>query len=152
MPIKNKQEQSKYFRKWYIKNKEKTCERIKNYKKGNPEKVRKWSKDYYWRNKKKIYEKYSKNSDFKYTHYKCSARGRNIIFLLTKDEFKSIWNKPCFYCTSHENINGIDRIDNTQGYFLTNCTPCCVICNKMKGKLSKSLFIMQAKRIANNMP
>lgn len=32
-------------------------------------------------------------------------------------------------------INGIDRIDNTCGYILGNCVPCCKHCNFAKGKM-----------------
>jgi hypothetical protein len=37
--------------------------------------------------------------------------------------------------------NGIDRKDNSVGYILENCIPCCFPCNKAKGGMSYDEFI-----------
>lgn len=39
------------------------------------------------------------------------------------------------------NANGIDRKDNSVGYILENCIPCCFPCNKAKGGMSYDEFI-----------
>lgn len=36
--------------------------------------------------------------------------------------------------------NGIDRKDNKKGYILSNCLPCCKICNFAKKSMSYKLF------------
>jgi hypothetical protein len=58
-------------------------------------------------------------------------------------------SKNCFYCKAepiqkcswvgYDNdfvYNGIDRVDNSKGYEINNCVPCCIICNKSKLDLS----------------
>lgn len=44
-------------------------------------------------------------------------------------------------------IFGIDRTDNSTGYILENCIPCCDICNYMKNDLSKDKFIYKISKI-----
>lgn len=97
----------------------------------------------------------------KYLKYKCNARYRNINFDLTKEEFKLIIDKNCYYCNQnpistdygHKSYygtyksNGIDRIDNDKGYFFDNCVPCCFGCNRLKGTLDVKSFIDRIKKI-----
>ena len=59
--------------------------------------------------------------------------------------------KPCHYCGTtpikpHREdssflYNGLDRFDNNLGYVESNIVPCCFICNKMKGVLTKEDFM-----------
>lgn len=78
-----------------------------------------------------------------------AKKERNIEFTLSKEEFKNIVSKNCIYCniipqqisrpggernTGNFLYNGIDRINNSKGYILENCVPCCGICNSIKGK------------------
>jgi len=44
-------------------------------------------------------------------------------------------------------INGIDRIDNHQGYVYGNVVTCCAQCNYAKGCLSYADFIQWAGRV-----
>jgi len=44
--------------------------------------------------------------------------------------------------------NGIDRIDNKQGYKMENCVPCCQNCNWMKKSLTEQEFLNHIKQIA----
>lgn len=92
-------------------------------------------------------------------HYKVSARNRGHSFELTRDEFKSIIVLSCHYCGSEakervfKNLagsfsrNGIDRVDSSQGYVLSNCVPCCRRCNEMKKDTKKHEFLAQVKAI-----
>lgn len=88
-----------------------------------------------------------------YGGYKRNAKAKNLKFSLTLDEFKYLTNQNCYYCgiipsTKRSNrryngdfiYNGIDRVDNTKGYMLNNCVPCCWTCNKMKSSLSADEF------------
>lgn len=81
--------------------------------------------------------------------YKNGAKKRNITFNLTKDQFRNLTDKNCAYCgtppnvtkknskdNTARNMNGIDRVDSHTGYELSNCVPCCKICNYMKHELS----------------
>ncbi len=88
-----------------------------------------------------------------YENYKKNAFKRGYKFKLTKEEFKNIVTKPCFYCgqqgtqtkRSKQNngafqYTGIDRYDNTKGYEKENCVPCCKTCNMMKGSMTPLEF------------
>jgi hypothetical protein len=107
---------------------------------------------------RKSYRTYTKNAQ------KC---GREFSLIL--EEFIHIIIQDCFYCDGkpklfnayfnsegelHEHYknkdsvsvnsanvytNGVDRIDNSRGYLLDNCVPCCWDCNQMKG--GKSIYI-----------
>jgi hypothetical protein len=92
---------------------------------------------------------------------------RGLDFLLTREEFRQLTSQNCYYCNSEpskifyntaslteeakENSgyvhNGIDRIDNTKGYILDNCVPCCITCNRMKFTLSQQEFIEHIRKI-----
>jgi hypothetical protein len=84
-----------------------------------------------------------------YRTYQLKARKRQLPFELAKDEFFRLTQKPCHYCGdtlsnyfelrysrgSHAGeprcgdgfaYNGIDRVDSSQGYTLSNCVPACV--------------------------
>jgi len=97
--------------------------------------------------------------------YKKKAKYREIEFSLSKEEFKDITNKNCFYCGTlpHQKqrsgrrlngryiYNGVDRVDNNIGYIMENCVPCCGICNKMKRDISKEDFLNKIKEICENL-
>lgn len=98
-----------------------------------------------------------------FVSYQGQARRRKIGFNLSKDEFKKITSQNCFYCgnvptNEYKNkcwngsykYNGIDRIDNTQGYIKDNIVPCCFICNIMKGQMSLNQFKEHINQIVSN--
>jgi hypothetical protein len=66
-----------------------------------------------------------------YKIYLKGANSRNISFELSEVEFSEIINQSCYLC-GLAGINGIDRFDNSKGYLLENCRPCCGHCNLMK--------------------
>ena len=85
---------------------------------------------------------------YKYSKYKRSARLRSLVFDLTLNEFSEIVSQPCFYCGELQDAcNGIDRVNNKCGYMKNNCVPCCKICNKMKGTMAKTEFIIKCQQI-----
>ena len=89
-----------------------------------------------------------------FSSYKKSASSRGYDFLLTKEDFMKIIDKPCVYCGSEKSMErkpnkgvnggfmytGIDRIDNSKGYEKGNVVPCCWVCNRAKGTLSDKEF------------
>lgn len=87
------------------------------------------------------------------------AYGREHKFELTILEFINIVKQPCFYCGNTNDIkrsgkyglraNGVDRVDNTIGYIISNCVPCCKLCNFMKRDLTASQFIQHARKIVD---
>lgn len=85
----------------------------------------------------------------KYSHFKCAAIKRGINFDLTNDDVLNICEQKCFYC-GKERCLGIDRLDNSKGYTIDNCVPCCGCCNKMKMGLEPNFFLEQIEKIHNN--
>lgn len=84
-----------------------------------------------------VCEKLSRNNKYKtdkgiFKRYKSDAtrRNRNYSFDLTFEQFSAILNKPCFYCGDMG--RGVDRVNNSLGYSVNNCVPCCKKCNEIK--------------------
>ena len=95
-----------------------------------------------------------------YAAYQKSAMKRNYSFELSKEEFKDIITQPCIYCgaslTQEKRKNGangtfkytgIDRYDNSKGYSIDNCVPCCSICNRIKTNMPIEKLEEQLERI-----
>ena len=104
---------------------------------------------------------------------KISADKRGHAWELSKEEFRKLIKKDCYYCgnkplnlldrrTRKRNgkiyknnsngtllYNGVDRKDNFKGYTKTNVVPCCKICNGMKSKMGEKEFLKQIKKIHN---
>lgn len=85
----------------------------------------------------------------KFSAYKINANRKNYPFELSFEDFISICEKPCFYCEKYDinKLNGIDRVNNNDGYTSTNSLPCCSICNNMKKAMEINDFLNHIKRI-----
>jgi hypothetical protein len=94
-------------------------------------------------------------------HYKVNARRMGRSFELTEDQWFTMITSNCHYCGSPpSNIwnhrfsdevfryNGVDRVDNAQGYSPENTVPCCAPCNMMKRSMSVDAFINHIRKIA----
>lgn len=84
----------------------------------------------------------------------CKKVGRS--FELTVDEVSEIVHNDCSYCGSEPTItnsrypyplNGIDRVDSSQGYNLSNVVTCCTMCNMMKKDLTQEVFLDHVEKI-----
>jgi hypothetical protein len=90
--------------------------------------------------------------------YKYSARQSNRIWEFTKKEAIEFLLKDCYYCgvparSKHNpSHNGIDRLDNNEGYTLKNTVTACRICNFAKRDLPLDLFLSWVKRISTHQP
>jgi len=82
---------------------------------------------------------------------KRSAKARGHAWKLSVEEFGALVREDCFYCFAPPEIqerdvrqwgafvrNGVDRVENEIGYVVSNCVPCCPICNF--GKRNKTLL------------
>lgn len=115
-----------------------------------------------------------------YNKCKHTAKQRNLEFNLSRIEHCYLIVQNCHYCNSppikhnsylknkgkdqvrpnryaKETIdrnwimaNGIDRIDNNEGYFIQNCVPCCAICNYIKCDMGYNEFIAWIKKVYCN--
>lgn len=105
--------------------------------------------------------KKNQNSAFRdaYVRYQNGAFERGYSFSISEDDFFSITQQQCHYCgveplmtrTSYGDTylyNGIDRKDNGVGYELSNCLPCCSICNRAKSNMSYDDFISWIRRLS----
>ncbi len=82
--------------------------------------------------------------------YSAGAKKRGLVFDLTLEDIsKHFLGKPCHYCGAVANPCGIDRVDNSLGYTLSNSVPCCKICNLMKYKYTAEAFIQKCRQIAS---
>jgi hypothetical protein len=98
-------------------------------------------------------------------HYRSSAKKRDFIWDLSDNQFDVLTSSNCYYCgveprqickasrssrqTSQIVYNGIDRVDNSKGYFPENVVSCCKICNRAKGVMSKQQFVSWAKQVSD---
>lgn len=105
-----------------------------------------------------------------YARHIKQANFRKLGTTLTKEQFKVLSQSNCFYCgINPEHIakpskgcskewvesgkflyNGIDRMDNTKGYDINNCVPCCGQCNRMKLNYTYESFLDRIKKIYKN--
>jgi hypothetical protein len=94
-----------------------------------------------WRNPKRYFTEYVHN-----------AAKRAYDMMLTYEQFHELIMKPCYYCDHkvEEEVNGIDRFDNTKGYTIENCVPCCEMCNVMKLDQTVDEFLVRCQRIISN--
>lgn len=89
-----------------------------------------------------------------YSHYKSSAKKRNLDFNLSKLTAVNLFESNCVFCgdkasNNFDNVTytGIDRIDSSKGYIEGNVQPCCKQCNVAKQDLSDSNFLSHITKI-----
>jgi len=82
-----------------------------------------------------------------YQAIKSRCRIKRLELSVTFDQFLELADKPCYYCGSGPSnkctglngdfiYNGLDRVDNSKGYLISNVVPCCGQCNYAKNSLS----------------
>ena len=84
---------------------------------------------------------------------KVQAEKRSLEWRLTDEQIACLTKQPCHYCgaepaqiarhVDHNGVyvyNGIDRIDNNEGYTIDNVVPCCKMCNSAKSTSTVSEF------------
>jgi hypothetical protein len=94
--------------------------------------------------------------------YKWQATKRGLEFSISPIEFSELTSQVCFYCGESPKYsyqgascktpycyNGIDRLNNSVGYILSNCVPCCKVCNFMKRTNSLEEFLNKCKQIVD---
>lgn len=96
-----------------------------------------------------------------YQSYKKKAEDRKLVFDLSKDIFYNLTQENCYYCNKSPYqvfksrkrellFNGVDRVNNSIGYDITNVVACCGKCNMMKWNLKQEDFLNQVVNIYNN--
>lgn len=93
--------------------------------------------------------------------YISNAVNRGFSFQLTRDEFIKLSQQNCHYCNVPPSTtrttprgsftyNGLDRVNNENGYTSDNVVTCCGRCNRMKREMSYEMFIIHIKQIADH--
>ncbi len=103
------------------------------------------------------------NASYIYNGYKYKSIKRGYDFNITFEDFLDLTQHNCVYCnTPPSNLasrkdtkidyiyNGIDRLDNTKGYVLDNCVPCCKHCNIAKNSMTESEFLSWIEQVYNH--
>ena len=119
----------------------KNAENAKNWRDANPEKVKA-------NNLAKI-----NSMDSQYSVYKVSAYSKQLTFEITKGDFMEMVVNECYYCgiIQEKGFNGIDRLDSSEGYIMSNCVSCCQMCNYMKGCLGPTIFTNRIEHITTHL-
>ena len=81
---------------------------------------------------KLLRQRYNSSVKGNFMLIKGEAVKRKIPFNLTLADYTKLWDKSCYYCGITVKTRGIDRIDNTKGYFSDNIVRCCQKCNSRK--------------------
>ena len=94
--------------------------------------------------------------------YKVKAKKRSYEFNINQDDFINLIKLDCHYCGAEPSnrkvnryhfvdetifYNGLDRVDNTKGYSVDNCVPCCKFCNQAKHGMTKEFFLDWVERV-----
>ena len=89
------------------------------------------------------------NIDIHYSNYQRTAGNKNLQFEFTIDEFKELVKMPCHYCgvIQDHGFNGIDRMNQQNGYITDNCVSCCQMCNYVKKSLYIDTFLKRIEHI-----
>ena len=97
-------------------------------------------------------------------NYKNNARHKNLEYNLTNEKIINLFQANCYYCgTEPKSIyhsknyngdykyNGIDRLNNDQGYIENNVVSCCSKCNYIKNKHNHDDFVAWIKAVNDNL-
>lgn len=100
--------------------------------------------------------------------YQNGAKSRNFEWSISEEKFKELTSSPCYYCNEEPSkirdrnggnifkgkpytYNGIDRVNNKEGYTEENTVSCCWMCNMLKGTFDKDKFLNKIKQIAEKL-
>lgn len=128
-----------------INHREKIIQQQRDWRINNPDKCIKYNDNRRIDTRSKIKDYISKCEN--------DLKSHKITFDLLFDEAEEYCLSDCYWCgycpENKQQINGIDRIDNTKGYYPDNCVPCCADCNIMKGEALVDNFIKRCKHLAH---
>lgn len=95
-------------------------------------------------------QEYWDKPSIKWSRAKASVKRKGGQLLMTMEEYLDVSSKLCHYCNGLLNNEkgrglGLDRIDNSKTYELSNVFPCCGFCNKTRGD---RLSVMEMELVA----
>ena len=98
--------------------------------------------------------KSSKHSTYssKHSTYRKGAKKRGYTWKISQEQFLLLTSAYCCYCGKSDSAAsygmGIDRWDNSRGYFADNVVPCCKDCNRAKSTRTPRDFVEGCRAIA----
>lgn len=137
--------------KWKKDNPEKTkASRAKRWIK-NKERLKANGKKWREKNKTKIKEKI-KTPLNRYNSLKSRAKQKGLEFDIPYDKYLEIIQSKCYYDKEELPLAGcgLDRVDSSQGYILSNVVPCCKNCNQAKNDRTQEEFIKHCLAVIQN--
>lgn len=147
-----------YQRKYRKINKDKINIKRREYKELRKEHIREMDRLWYSRNKQKrieVQQQRYRTIEGRFTHWKKTAKSRNIDWGLTLDDLKSMALK-CYYTgveltfdPGKSNTISLDRLDSNFGYTKENVVFCCWRVNLAKSDLSCSDFFKMCLQVVN---
>jgi hypothetical protein len=89
-----------------------------------------------------------------YDAYSKRAAAKNLTWKITKKEFEIMTTSQCCYLCGKQpevnvHTNGLDRVDNSEGYDYMNVRTCCGECNYMKKNYELDSFISHCEQVFN---
>ena len=110
--------------------------------------------EFYKNRAQKVFKRIQKNKTIENDDVQKTKNIGNNWFIITEQGFNEITKQPCFYCGEysiseryHGDFCGIDRINNSEGYYKENIVPCCNVCNQMKMQQNIFSWIERMKTI-----
>ena len=99
--------------------------------------------------------------------YRRRAKKKKLPFILSGEQFWELTQSNCYYCNGEPSqklsaiktgykwieefiYNGLDRVDSSKGYIISNIVPCCKKCNYAKNDMSQKEFFEHLQKIIKN--
>ena len=90
--------------------------------------------------------------EFALSNTKKGAKNRGVKWALNDRHALDLITDNCLYCGSvPDSTNGIDRVDNLQGYVEDNVVTACRRCNRAKHTQTLPEFLNQVERVAGRL-
>ena len=85
----------------------------------------------------------------RWASYRDKAKRRGLDWELRKTEFSTLLLGNCHYCglKNPSGFVGVDRVDSSVGYLLSNCVPACPQCNFAKSDTDYKDFTEWIERV-----
>ncbi len=149
---KNREKAREIVRRWRAKNYNKNLELEREWRKSNPEKVKEKRLKYYALHKEDILSRHRWSNRSLGVQFRCgrdSAKRRGISWQLSREDFAALRIGSCVYCQDSLSPTGcgLDRLDNSKGYEISNVVPACGPCNRIRNiymTYEEMVFVMRA--------
>lgn len=147
--VKERRNKRQKDKKYYIEHRKKKREaNEEEYLKHNAEIAKKWREN----NKEHIAKWKTNNLCVRLGAIKQQANKKGLIWNdnMTNEICENMMKSNCFYCgfVSPDTLNGINRLDSSLGYSISNCRSCCKNCNFIKKCLDPITFIKRVSHIS----